>query len=116
MSDGFCALVAAKVSCFLKSMRRLFQVLYHEFGNEWRFNFFDVEIGSTIADLDLQDTQCPITAKEYLRPANLQTHGEEMTISGPIYIRVDSIILTVISCNQQKQCQRDFSLKRSRIA
>ena len=67
--DWYCALVSAEVSCFLKSMRPIFYVLYYEFGNEHNSSY--VEIGSTIVELDLQDAQCSITAKEYLRPANL---------------------------------------------
>ena len=59
-------------------MRPLSYVLYYEFGNDHDSSY--VEIGSTIADLDLQDAQSPITAKVYLRPANLETHGEEVTI------------------------------------
>ena len=78
VGEAYYASASAEVPCFLKSMRTLSYVLYYEFGNDHHSSY--VEIGSTIVDLDLRVAQSPITAKVYLQPANLDTHGEEVTI------------------------------------
>ena len=58
-------------------MRPLFYVLYYEFGNDRDYSY--VEIGSTIADLDLQDVQCPLLLKSICNQQTYRPHGEEVT-------------------------------------
>ena len=69
--DWYCALVSVEVPCFLKAMRPYINaILYYEPGND--HDSLYVKIGSTIADLDLQDVQCPLLLKSI---CNQQTYN-----------------------------------------